>query len=332
MPYLATDSDGATLAPEQADRDVSYTCPSCGDVLKLRTAHERDGAFVSAHFWHPSPDLSGCGGESDTHKRMKSIAMSKAKNKWPESTVEWERAVSNRRADVLVTFDTPHPRLGDGVAIECQYKNTDKPVGVVSEDFTQAGVSVLWLRPEHFSGRDVDFDAGRMVTVLERQLPAVSEWSGYHGIVTWLRQEKPTTVEVEIPFPIKITPVSPDQAHTGHYQHIVRFGPGPQPCTECNDPAVVLARDPVDRSAVDHPGGAFFCGDCWGGPDLTAYPKGQSRMCADCGDPHVVGDMYPYRADYQQLKRGADHPFQERGVEWYCHRCAGDLPPLSDLR
>lgn len=46
------------------------------------------------------------------------------------------------------------------------------------------------------------------------------------------------------------------------YQHVVRFGPGPQSCTGCQDPATMLARDPADRSAVDHPDGAFFCDDC----------------------------------------------------------------------
>ena len=59
---------------------------------------------------------------------------------------------------------------------------------------------------------------------------------------------------------------------------------------------------------------------------------GKKRSCADCGDRYTVGSMYPYRANYQALRRGKAHPFSRRGVEWYCFRCAGSLPPLSNVR
>lgn len=329
MPFIAHDGAGDAVAPEQAKPGAEYTCPACGGSLGLRSSHQREGSFVSSHFWHDDGG-SGCGGESDEHKRMKSIAMSKAKQKWPDATVSWEGAVAGRRADVLVCYDTPHPRLGGGLAIECQFKNTGKDVEAVTDDFIQAGVSVLWLGPEQFTERDVDFTDGRMVAVLESALPDADEWAGYHGVVRWLRQEKPATAEMEVPFPVEIVEVPPEQIITNRgYQHTIKLGENNNhDCSACGSPAVMYVRDPADPDAVAYPRGAYLCSDC----APTDGDVVQKVPCAECGEPHAVGDMYPYRARYQRLKRGEGHVFDEDGVEWYCFRCAGDLPPLSDLR
>lgn len=260
---------------------------------------------------------------------MKSIAMSKAKQRWPDARVEWERIVGDRRADVYVDFDTTHTRLGTGLAIECQHKNTSKNVESVTHDFIQAGVSVLWLEPEQFTGRDVDLGGGSMTTVLGTQLPDQSEWAGYHGVIKWLRQEKPSTAEIEVWFPIEVEELPTDAVSTfDGYQQVVKLGDyNNYDCAACGSAAAVYVRDPVDPEAVPYPRGAYLCLEC---PQSDTEVR--KTPCAKCGTPHVAGDMYPYRARFQRLRQREGHVFDNAGVEWYCHKCAGQLPPLSDLR
>jgi len=203
MPFIAHTDQGEAIAPAQANPDSSYTCPSCESELRVRSSHERGETFVSRHFWHVSPSGSSvdCEGESDKHRRMKSIAMSKASNRWPDSIVSWESTVGDRRADVLVEFPEKHPRYGNGVAIECQHKNESKDIQVVESDFTDRGYSVLWLYDEQYSGKDVDLDAGEWIVWWANEVPDIEEWSGYHGIVHWLRQDLSPSVVMDIELP-----------------------------------------------------------------------------------------------------------------------------------
>lgn len=206
MPFVATTADGEVIAPPQADRDAEYKCPECNDTITVRRGHERDGHAVARHFWHPN-GRNGCEGESDEHRRMKSIAFWKAEQRWPSASVGYEIAVDDRRADVLVEFDGVDERLGEGLAIECQYRNEGKDVEAVTNDFLEAGYSVLWLEADHFDGMDVDLEAGDWRLWWPRQVPTEDVWGrgieniheGYHGIIHWLRDTKPTEVELKIP-------------------------------------------------------------------------------------------------------------------------------------
>jgi len=134
---------------------------------------------------------------------MKSIAMSKASNRWPDATVRWESAVDGRRADVLVEFSESSSRYGEGIAIECQHKHEDKDIAAVNQDFIESGYSVLWLYEQHYSWKDVDLDSGDWAIWWVKQIPKVEKWSGYHGIVHWLSQSKPTTVELDVDIPVE---------------------------------------------------------------------------------------------------------------------------------
>jgi len=205
MPFLAKTEVGNLIVPEQADSEVSYTCPSCESELRVRSSHTRGDTFVSSHFWHTSSEESAtsCGGESDQHKRMKSIAMSKANNRWPDATVTWESEVDGRRADVLVEFPQRHSRYGEGIAIECQHKHEDKDIAAVNQEFTESGYSVLWRYERHNSEKNVDLDSGDWVVWWVKQIPKVKERSGYHGVVHWLSQSKPTSVELDLDIPIE---------------------------------------------------------------------------------------------------------------------------------
>jgi ssDNA-binding Zn-finger/Zn-ribbon topoisomerase 1 len=203
MPFVANSGNGDKIVPAQAEQGTPYACPECDGELKVRSSHEREGSFVSAHFWHSgSGSGEGCSGESDEHKRMKSIAMSKASSRWPDADIRWEETVGDRRADVLVDFDEVDPRLGEGVAIECQHKNEQKDTIQVTNDFVNNRYSVLWLYEEQFSGKDVDLDAGDWEIWWVTEVPKKEQWTDYHGVVHWLRQDKPVSVDFEVPIPI----------------------------------------------------------------------------------------------------------------------------------
>lgn len=59
---------------------------------------------------------------------MKSMAASKAKVIFADATGLLEDSVNNRRADVLVKFNQPHPRFGTGLAIEVQHEHRLKDI------------------------------------------------------------------------------------------------------------------------------------------------------------------------------------------------------------
>lgn len=204
MPFKAL-QDGDSVYPEQIETaDAEVNCFDCDESVAIREAHKRDGSFVARHFWHPSGTPDGCEavvGESWKHQRMKSIAASKAKSRWPDATVQLEQQVANRRADVLVVFTKFHQRYGNGIAIEAQYKHEDKEFEAVEADFQSNRYSILWLHEEQYHGKDVDLDAGDWAIWWANAVPDKAQWSGYHGIVRWLRQEQQPTVEREIPLP-----------------------------------------------------------------------------------------------------------------------------------
>jgi len=204
MPFVAR-IDGNLRTPFEADETDSAVCPACGNPLGIRESHYRKGAFVARHFWHPTTPPDGCaggpGGESAEHHRMKSIAASKAETVFPDATVSLEQSIHDRRADVLVEFDQPHPRFGDGLAIEVQHRHRSKDITAVNDDFHTAGYSVLWLDSDQYEERDVSFEEGALAAWWATQIPASDEWTGYHGVIHWLRQHLRPSVEVSIPFP-----------------------------------------------------------------------------------------------------------------------------------
>lgn len=210
MPFVAKRGD-RKIAPVQADSDDVMICPACREALSVRRSHYRDGTFVARHFWHPDGgngggvgggDDGGCGGESDEHKRMKSIAASKSLERWPDATVSLEAEVGyRRRADVLVDFKQANERFGEGIAIEVQHKNDYKNVDQVTDDYLYNDYSVLWLFDANFDGRNVNLGEGEWVVWWTREVPAVDEWTGYHNIVRWLRQDKSVSVNIDLPFP-----------------------------------------------------------------------------------------------------------------------------------
>jgi hypothetical protein len=174
MTFIAQTEDGP-VAPEEAATGDRLACVECADSLSIVSSHTRtDGVFVSRHFRHPPDDACG-GGESDTHKAMKSIALSKLKETYPDhsETSLDEKTVGDRKPDAYLRFDEPHDRLGYGVVAEAQYRNHDKDTETVTENYLNEGFSVYWLDEDDYDGLDVSL--GQPVSVW-KQLPESTLW------------------------------------------------------------------------------------------------------------------------------------------------------------
>lgn len=203
MPFIAL-QNATRVIPEEVDDGVELECFDCGDPVKPRQSHTRGGSFVARHFWHPTGAPDECeatGGESRKHQRMKSIAASKAKARWTDAVVSLEEQIGDHRADILVSFRSFHPRFGNGIAIEVQHKHENKDLDAVETDYQAHQYSTVWLYDAHFEGKDVDLDAGDWSIWWATEVPDQDAWSGYHGIVHWLRQEQSPPVQIDIPFP-----------------------------------------------------------------------------------------------------------------------------------
>jgi len=209
MPFVGR-KNAEIVTPEDVDDGVEVTCIGCQDKLKPRGSHTRDGVFVARHFWHPfQTDCDGgSGGESLEHQKMKSIAVSKAKNRWPEASVDTEIDVGDRRADVLVQFEEENPRLGEGVAIEVQYKHENKDIIRVTDEYCEEGYSSLWLWQDHFDGKDVDFEAGQWEIYWTQQVPDSESWGGVEQYTDEISKDM---VEIEINLPVSWREMLPEQ-------------------------------------------------------------------------------------------------------------------------
>lgn len=156
MPFVA-DVDGAVVVPEEVNDDGHATCRYCSGELRIRRSHERDGAFVARHFYHVNGD-SDCtdGGESDIHRRLKSIVLSKVKHVYPYKEAGLEKKIGENVADVYTVLEEPSEKFGNGVVFEIQHKNDDKDVESVTANYLQEGFSVCWIETGAVEGMDVD--------------------------------------------------------------------------------------------------------------------------------------------------------------------------------
>ena len=175
MTFIAH-SGGDVLAPEEASREDGLACVECAESLGIVTSHTRqDGTFVSRHFRHPPAESCG-GGESDTHRAMKSIALSKLKETYPEhAAATLEQTIGERQADAYLRFKEPHDTLGYGVVAEAQYRNKEKDIGATTADYLDAGYSVFWLYEDDYD--DLDVELGEPVSVWPNAVPESDEWA-----------------------------------------------------------------------------------------------------------------------------------------------------------
>jgi hypothetical protein len=192
MPFVAT-CDGERVLPYEAAKADTLLCPVCDDEMTCVTSHHRHGSFVAPHFRHQTND--DCAGESATHLRMKSIALSKLAEAYPEATVAPEEPVGSHRADILVSFPEPRFPYGHGIAVEVQYRNDSKNLLKTDQNYYDVGYSVLWLTQQHFDEYDVTID--HIQPVWPNALPQLKRYDG----LDWPLEESTPTVKRRIRLP-----------------------------------------------------------------------------------------------------------------------------------
>lgn len=218
MPWIGV-VDGERVAPEQVSDGAEVTCPSCGEGMYPR-GPTVDGK--ARHFTHTAAasatdrTCSGTedGGESDTHRRMKSQVVS-ALTQWfaekgldvtPEVTIEVSGSASSvetRQADVLAEFSPPHPVFGSDLVVEVQYRNHAKPVNAVTHDYIVAGCSVYWASEDVFTPDR--FLIGELIAAFNR--PDTPRYDSVDGSV-------PAAVVAETTSPLNFNPIPPGELDT----------------------------------------------------------------------------------------------------------------------
>lgn len=154
MPFIAVRENDRPVLPIEVPNDQTVICPRCRERMKVR-----EGEEIARHFYHP-PNDHGCPGESQVHMAMKSIAVQKLIEQYPdaEPKVEHRAGETGRRADVLITFAEPQHPLGKGIAVEVQYRNEQKDLLATTEDYISDDYSVLWLFEEDYAGEHPEYE------------------------------------------------------------------------------------------------------------------------------------------------------------------------------
>jgi ribosomal protein S27E len=161
MPFIGT-RDGETVIPEGVENGTVVTCPECGEEMHP-WGPSVDGR--ARHFQHYSDrECATAGGESATHRKLKSIAVSKLRTIFderaavcePEVTLEAPKSdAADRRADALVRFDERDEQLGNGLIIEVQYKNKGKDRRATERDYLAQDYAVVWVTPDDYEDNEL---------------------------------------------------------------------------------------------------------------------------------------------------------------------------------
>ncbi len=154
MPFIAIDpNDGRPRIPTGVKDFEEVECPICGGVMRVR-----EGDLTARHFYHPPGSGESC--ETPLHLHMKSIALGKLKEAYPDSTVNIEIRAKDvpRRADVYVEFEQPQSPFGRGIAVEVQHLNDQKDITGTTADYLIDGSSVMWLFEENYVGSRPEYE------------------------------------------------------------------------------------------------------------------------------------------------------------------------------
>jgi len=183
------DADGdETVTPEEVGRGEDVYCIDCGERLRVWRSHTReDGTVVIRHFKAPSggsgnTDHNGCGGgEGESHKRAKNIAVGTLREFYPEATVSSETTFSilgtlepgTKIGDVVVEFSTPHTKFGSGIVVEVQDKHRDKDVLGTTRSYLGNDFSVCWLSADEFGKHSLKYGKEEFERLLHGNHPDV---------------------------------------------------------------------------------------------------------------------------------------------------------------
>lgn len=165
MPFIGELDDNRVI-PEQVADQTTVICPSCEGEMRPRQASS-DGRV--RHFFHVNESGSCSGGESDEHRKMKSLAVSKLRQIFegqynecgPEVALDvgdTASTVDRRIADALIRFEDHHSVYGDGLIVEVQFRNKGKEIPATTKDYLDLGYSVYWAHPRDFTDTEFRFD------------------------------------------------------------------------------------------------------------------------------------------------------------------------------
>lgn len=162
MPFIAH-KNNRTVIPEEVGDGENVMCPTCSEQMRVRGPFE-DG--TARHFFHPpGSNADGCNGvsegESDTHRKMKSLAVSALRQKYgdrstrcaPEIAIDvsqTQTAAEQRQADAFLEFAEENQFFGRGIIVEVQYRNEGKDVQATTHDYLSQEFSVYWATPDDF--------------------------------------------------------------------------------------------------------------------------------------------------------------------------------------
>ncbi|WP_257628741.1 hypothetical protein [Haloplanus salinarum] len=115
------------------------------------------------HFVHVSSNTSCSGGigESEIHRKRKSMAISALKQEYddyvrcgsevPLDVSDSKSNTDERWADVLLEFEGPDDLFGEGIIVEVQYKNEEKDIETTTYDYLTKSFSVFWAYGKDFT-------------------------------------------------------------------------------------------------------------------------------------------------------------------------------------
>jgi hypothetical protein len=220
MPYVG-ERNGQLVSPLDVREDETVSCPECGGALGVRTGHFNRGKLIARHFFHQNG--SDCPGESDIHRRMKTIACLKLQQVFPFANIDDEVQIGDRIADTIAIFPESIKPFGDGLVVEVQHKNKGKNIGRVSQEYLDHGFSVFWAYQSDFEKHEMEFAPHRARTVWPDALPDRTGLDGYPDVIEdlWTGEfTSPSHREVPIPGEFWRTHalelVSPAEGHVEH--------------------------------------------------------------------------------------------------------------------
>lgn len=223
MPFI-THHDGKRVLSEEVSGDQKITCPFCKAELGVRGPF-KDG--TARHFYHLSDsrptncsNSTGGPGESDTHRKLKSLAVSALRQHFsgqyhrcePEVKLDvssTDTDVDERRADALLEFTEENVFYGRGIIVEVQHLNRGKNRRGTTHDHLKKEFSVYWATPEEF--QDNQFLIEELESSFSESKPAA--FSIYHDDPPLLETPEPLPVSEEDGEPFSLTDPVPQCAH-----------------------------------------------------------------------------------------------------------------------
>lgn len=342
MPFVGRLDDDLVI-PEEVTDGVTVECPECDGELFPRGPFS-DGR--ARHFVHHDQhvDCSSQGAESQTHQKLKSLAVSALRQKFeakytqcgPEVSLEVSNTATlpeTRRADALIEFESENLYYGRGIIIEVQYKNHAKDKFATTHDYLSLGFSVFWADPSDFEGDRLRF------RVVEK---AFDDENNQKRIAVYNNDAKEFSTEISAS--LQWEDPDPDCSHS--WEGMEECGQAYESCLSCGLNRMYSTRHTRflydDRELLGPSTGQQLSGSgC--GPDGGHIwePYGDDVFrCARCSARQIEGigfsgegltlPMEYMGSDLSELSgdpRACDHDWRQRGSEYQCSNC-GLIDPM----